>query len=383
MRNYKITTDINVTAVSDGETGYLIDPDDVVRVLHPTDTDLLDGTGEKEWHPEVIQATPEEVAGWEKEFAALADGMTEAAERVEEARSAYESAVEEARKGAQRAWENYRVVHETIWDRIKEVEALREEDQATKAKALQQAADAALAAEDAELGPRTFYVTRRSQRGQDGPTMDAPVVHHVDCETAKRLSRLPDPVRIEEAFDALMEGGMGAVKILHVYTPTPDAPRVTGMACEKCKAFALLRAHAPEIFDAWLKEVESAQRATMPPQTHNGDITLFKRLGLERVPPGVPVKKPGWSRINDRYYREHNNMADDEVLIGWVEPGKLSSERVVASDTDRLKTLFDLLPSRGFEVRWIHEPDQDEVSPYSVAIRPMTKWAIRSLKETK
>lgn len=374
MKNYKIGTDINVAAVGDGSDGYLISPEDVLYVDKPTDRDLLDSSGEEDYRPEIITASPNEVEKWAQGFQQFAEQMAQSQAAVEKARKGFEEAVALVRAGAQRAWENYAEIHNIISDRIAEVEKLRDQDQALRHKQHQEAADAALAAEDAEHGPREFRVTRPSQRGQESRLMDVPTVHHISCPSLPRMKSLPPAVRIQEAFGALMDGGQEATKSFYHYEVRPDARRLEGSACERCPAFDRLRAHAPDTFDDWLERTESTQRATMPPDTYNGSRTLFKRLGLEIC---TTQNGGGWSRISDRYYREPNEMADDEILIGWVTISD-DHKRTVISAAERLTELFHTLPDKGFEVRWIHEfTNMEEVSPYCVAIRPMNKWDIR------
>ena len=79
-------------------------------------------------------------------------------------------------------------------------------------------------------------------------------------------------------------------------------------------------------------------------------------------------------------YRSHNHVGDDEALIAWVEQNA-NGKPTIVPNTDRLKDLFHTLPSQGYAVRWLHNPPQydpeEGVCDTYVAVRPMSKWAIR------
>lgn len=380
MSNYEIKTDVEATTVEDVHGEWLIEAGDVLHIGEATDRDLLDAAGETDFNPGVMQATEEEHAEWNTAFRRFADQMKKASGAMQKAIADLEAATEHIRKVAQEAWKDYEPVHLEISSRMAAVEKLRDQDAEEKDRKAQAAAEAALAAEDAKLGPRLLLVTRPSQRGQNGPKMDAPTIHHVDCSTVKRLKCVPDPVRVPEAFEALMDGGLMATKQFYTWEPNPQmGVRVPGSACERCQAFTLLRSHAPDTFMDWLERTEKEQRPAMPPATYKGNKALFENLGLGQV--SYDASQAGWARVSDNYYRAHNAMADDEILIGWVEKGD-DGKRRVSSDVEKLKPLFDLLPPRGVEVRWVHEPSEfysdGKVSPYSVAIRFMSKWAKRN-----
>lgn len=383
MRNYQVKVNIDTACVEDihGDQLIEIEADDVLRIGEVTDRDLLDEEGEESFDPEIVQATEQEQAEWSAAFLRFTEEMKKASGAMRQAIADLEKATEHVRKVARAAWKDYEPVHVEIGNRVAAVDELRRRNADEKIRRAQEAEDAALAAEDAELGPRLLLVTRPSQRGQYGPRMDAPVIHHVDCGIAKRLSHLPDPVRIAEAFQALMEGGLLAVKRNYRYEPDRrEEVHVPGAACEHCQAFVLLRSHAPETFMDWLERTEKVQRAPMPKFTYSGNKLLYKKLGLDQVSHAAP--QSGWARIPDDHYRRHNCLAADEVLIGWVEKGT-DGKRHVRSDPERLKSLFEILTPRGVEVRWIHDPmnsgSEKVVSSDVVAIRFMSKWKLRNM----
>ena len=388
MDRYEIKTDIDLTGLEDGRDGYLLDRDDVLYVGEATTRDLLDEPDDTSWStPEVVEATQDEAAEWRRQFTLFAEGMEKAEAKVTVATAVFRKIVEEARAEAQAAWDTYQPVHVELERRLEQVQEQREEAARAHEKALQEAAAAAQAAEDAELGPRSFYVTRPSQRGQDGRDMDVPTVHHVSCGIARRLKRLPHPVRIAEAFEALMDGGNVAKRwISNVYRAEERTEkRLPGAVCERCPAFDELKAHAPDTFMDWLQRTESQQFAPMPPDTYTGKKSLFKKLGLPMAE--HYSEKEGWSLVSDKIYREPNAMVDGERLVGWLglrEKHDGGTELRVVKAPERLAKIFDLLPPRGFAVRWIHEPENfgGGVCDCAVAVRPMSKWEIRQRKES-
>ena len=77
--------------------------------------------------------------------------------------------------------------------------------------------------------------------------------------------------------------------------------RIPGAACERCQAFELLKAHAPETFMDWLERTESSQRGSLPPgHLHRGKAAVREAgaAPVERVPlvhPGVGEDRRGFS----------------------------------------------------------------------------------------
>lgn len=380
MERYEIKTDTNLVMMEDGHGEYLLKGvDEILHVGDRTDRDLLDASGE-DWAPTILSAAPEEVQEWTEKFQHFSEMVQLADKTIGKAASEFRELVNQVREGVQKEYAAYLPVQEEIERRRDRVEELREQADEERDRAAQEAADALLAAEDAEYGPRLFLVTRPSQRGQNKSDMDAPTIHHVDCGVAARLSRKPDPVRIGDAFEALMEGGLLATKRFYTWEPDKEKGiRLPGVACERCQAFELLKAHAPETFMDWLERTESSQRGSLPPATYTGEKRLFEKLGLPQWT-SYPFT-PGWVRAaRAEAYREHNQVGDDEALIGWVEQNA-DGKPTIVSNVDRLKKLFGVLPPRGYEVRWLHNPPQydpeEGVCDIYVAVRPMSKWAIR------
>lgn len=380
MERYLIITDIELGSMEDSHGEYLLKGvDHTLRVGDRTDRDLLD-TSWEDWYPTILEATEEEAREWSEKFQHLSDKAWLARKAIDDAAAEFRKLVEQVREGLRKEYDAYLPVQEEIERRQGLVEELREKAEEERDRSAQEAADALLAAEDAEYGPRLFLVTRPSQRGQDKADMDVPTIHHVDCGVAARLSSKPDPVRIGDAFEALMEGGLLATKRFYTWGPDKEKGiRLPGVACERCQAFELLKAHAPETFMDWLERTESSQRGSLPPATYTGEKRLFEKLGLPQWT-SYP-STPGWVRAaRAEAYREHNQVGDDEALIGWVEQNA-DGKPTIVPNVDRLKKLFGVLPPRGYEVRWLHNPPQydpeEGVCDIYVAVRPMSKWTIR------
>lgn len=387
MDKYSVKTDIDVTCmqVPSIEDKYLLPIDDVLHIGEKTDRSLLGGEDEKSWMPEVVRATEEERAEWSAEYRTLVEEADRIQKEMDAAHAVMMEAVRRLGEQAGQAWARYEPIQNLLSERVAEVAKLREEEAQRIEKRRQKSLDDALAAQDEKLGPRLFYITRPSDRGQNSPLMDTPTIHHVECPIAKRLTRLPARVRAGEAFAAVMAGGCKAVKRFYAYEVTDSGQQLNAVVCERCKAFDLMRAYDPETFMAWLERTESETIPSISTSTYARRERLFSRLGLP-LPKSYsssapPQDRSGWTQVSDKSYRAANQMTEHEILIGWMEP-RGEGTYVQSGQEERLKQLFSLLPGRGFAVRWIHEPPEygGGVCTSAVAVRHLSKWEIRQMK---
>lgn len=354
-------------------------------LAEPTGFDPLEGEEDavldEDYKFAVVQATEEERVEWGVAYKTLVGGLEEDAKELGTAWNDFlrVKAAVSLRRGVR--WEAYAPVQKAIEER-QEAVSQAFEDKAKGAEALaQEAAQKAQDEEDARLGPRLFYVTRPEQRGIDNREMDVPTVHHIECGIARRLRSLPAPVRIESAFEQLMDGGVPARKMNYRWEPDRNLKnRLPGIACERCQAFTLLRAHAPDTFDHWLERTESSQQEDLPRDTWTGNQQLFKVLGVERGG-RTEGRRSGYIRVASDGYKEKGWVEPHEEMIGWWD----REEDGLSHDTEKLKDLFSRLPGRGLVVRWIDEEwgGVHSVSDQAVAVRRMTKWELRQQKESK
>jgi hypothetical protein len=358
--------------------------DHICFLGEPTGFDPLDGEEDavldEDYQIAVVQASDQEKAEWGAAHQGLLSGLEGAAKELEEAWNEFVRKRNDINLRRGLLWSTYAPIQKAIQER-QEAVSQAFEDKAKGAEVLaQEAAQRAQDEEDAHLGPRLFYVTRPEQRGLDNQEMDVPTVHHIDCGIARRLRKRPDPVRIETAFEQLMDGGLRATKMNYRWEPDKNTKhRLPGVACERCQAFTLLRAHAPDTFDHWLERTESSQQADLPRDTWTGNQQFFKLLGVPRG--GRTEKDSGYTRVDSSGYKEKGWVERHEEMIGWWD----KEENVLSHDTERLKALFSVLPGRGLAVRWIDEEwgGVHSVSDQAVAVRRMTKWELRQHKAAK
>lgn len=190
--------------------------------------------------PDLIEATPEEVQRWRREHDSAMNILAGVNDAVRTARKEFERTLQALQQQRQAVWGVLGPISTEIDRRRQLVEDAR--NAAGEKNRLE---------DDAELGPPVFYVTRPSHSGQEGPEMDVPTVHHVDCAIAGSIAALPAAVRAGEAFLKLMRGGIRQSKIGNFWqVDDPWADRLPGVACDQCRAFAMMRAESPEDFDA-------------------------------------------------------------------------------------------------------------------------------------
>lgn len=328
------------------------------------DVDVLDG--DRFEAPDMISATPEEAGAWNTAYNALSARVCRADAALDRARHAWERAKEEAAAERKAAWQDYASVQKGIelrQDLLLDLRVLRIEEEA---RAAREATDAALRAEDEQLGPREFLVTRPRLRNQQGTHMDVPTIHLVGCPSTKRMKSLPQPVRMADAFEALLEGGKRYVMTWRWEEGVGDE-RFFGEVCNRCAAEAKILDAYPVAYTEWRDKAESIQ-PPLPRTTYAAYTRFFARLG-------VPVTRAGTSGFfrmesgTEEKMRRDGVITQHEGLLGWSD-GKYRK-----ADPEQLETLRTALKKEHMTARYANE-EKD-----LVAFRLMTKAEIRRVEE--
>jgi hypothetical protein len=373
---YKVDTDIDTLYAYDS-----LDDQTVLKITDEVWADPLNGGGD--WHDQnVAQANEDERARWTQAYTTFRSEVGQVTDTLDAARAAYQKAKEDAEKAATVAWNVYKTVVGEIEVRVEEVEAMRAEHEALETLNRVLDAESARAAEDAELGPRTWVTFHpNSSTAKVSPTMMQPVIHLAGCKVTEGREHLSYTIeycfaRKAEVQDVLLKGAPRMER----GRSTPD--RVFTKLCGRCKPHASLEEALGETYLAWRTQVESVQE---PMPTYRG---IAKALGLEDEWAFPSRSQDGYTVVSSAYYRPEGLIEPHEELIGRTAFRENGRSYAVEDCTDHLEHLMAVLPSRGFAVRRVCQPARlggkdGALSTSAVAVRRMTIHEIRQAKEAK
>jgi len=337
---------------------------DLFRVVGESDEDRFAGSLYDEVR--IIDATEDEARHWTDAHAVLRTRMAAIEADVLRARDAWEKAKQQAVEARKSVWENYAPVQAEIERRMEDIAEQRTQELERRAQALRDEEERKLAAEDAVLGLREYLVTRPRLRGQESPTMDVPTVHLVGCPNTKRMRSLPDPVRIGEAFEALMDGGAPYYKAGWSWEPRPGEQRLFGEVCSRCGIEERFLAAFPDTYLDWRERAESVVRP-LPRETWTTTNKLFAELGINRARQG----EEGYGRPSDleNEFRKKGTIAAHEGLLYWSD-GKYRRE-----NAEKTEELIRALEEKGMTGRVLEEDKT------LIAYRFLTKGELRAKAE--
>jgi hypothetical protein len=349
--------------------------------------------------PTIVEATVEEAVDFLRDREWFESRVRQAATAEEEAREAFERAMADAHAAYRAAWSEYLPVHNELTRRAQATlvafDAHEESMKADKARQDQQAQSD----EDARLGAREYVIRRPRETGKLNYDSDVPTVHLVTCSTLKHpntqssyAARHRKPVRVAEAFEALMQGGALLATRGKGATWLPadqGEARLPGKVCGRCRAEVGLMAHDPVAYLAWRDQTESIQ-PDLAPSGRRLD-TLFHQV---RIPFHRYATQPNlWAvagSTQEENYQRNGCIQSYETLIAWVHRNKDDSKIYASPGVgDHLEKLAESLAKVGLAVRRVADPANDQedaseqLSDYYLAVRYMTDAEKRRRKEAR
>jgi len=333
------------------------------------------------WSQDIAQATDQELDLWEGAYDRFRADTGKVHEDLEAARKVWEAAQEAANQRITTLWETYKPVSVVLQSRIAEAEELREENREKEEARLAQQRIDAQAAEDRELGPRTWVTFHpTSATARVSPTMYQPVIHLAGCKLTGGRENLTYTneykiARKEQVQKTLLEGAV----LMDRGRPTQE--RIFTKLCGRCKPHASLKEALGDVYDAWLVASESVQEPM--PKLSGG---LYKDLGLEDEWFSKRPAKDGYYPVDASYLKKEKLIEPFETFLGWVYTTEDGRTFASSDCEDKLLVLMETLPERGFAVRRVMQPEQvgggdGKLSTTGVAVRRMTKHEIRMRKE--
>lgn len=372
---YRTTTDLDVLNDLDNFNRH-----DAVHVITDRPVDPYSEDAVAEWEMRAARASEEELAEWRAAYDALVKTAAGASEKLAAAKAAWEKARQEALGELRAAYAAYEHVHDTIEKRHGEVEALRQEAENDRTRQEQAEADRAQAAEDAELGPRTWVIYELTTVDANyygkkkTPDMFLPMIHVAGCAVTKGREKYDHEKawRYARAIDvraAISAGGSLAAN------GRRTGKRAAVRMCGRCKPEESMRqAGLGDAYDEWRAETDVIQ----PPIP--ADRYLVKRLDLGDDWRGWSKQRSGFVPVHPDSYREKGAIAKHEFLLGWWDADRQTVDRHAQS---RLAYLEQVLPGRGFAVRKFDEPKEYGGGEClsARAVRLMTPGEVRQHKE--
>jgi len=337
---------------------------DLFRVTGESDKDRF--AGDLHEDVQLIDATEIEARHWTDAHAVLRVRMAAIEAEVLRAREAWEKAVQQAVEARKSVWENYAPVQAEIERRMEDVMEQRDQELNRRTQAAQDDKNRRLAEEDAALGLREYLVTRPRLRGQESPQMDVPTIHLVGCPNTKRMNRLPEPVRLGPAFEALMDGGAVFGKPHWSWEALPGEKRLFGEVCSRCGVEDRFLAAFPDTYLDWRARAESVTKP-VPRDTWTATNKFFADLGLARA----LRDKEGYLRASEMEsaFRKKGTIGQHEGLLCW------SDGKYRRANAEKTQELIKCLERKGMTGRTLEGDDS------LIVFRFLTKGELRAKAE--